>query len=197
MICWSVHPAVASSQSLRTALVASRSSVRCSTRTPGTPGVGVSGTCYPSSVMRMLPVALVLGSLCGCGSGGPAADDHSDTERADAADTFTAIAPAIRITGSGCSARLVEDGDPSTLNVGSRAPIGACAQRSDDGAWEPVQATVSHENVDGAVEMAGREGFSAAAPDAVVLRGVAPGLVRITVRMGDLEGSAAIRIVAD
>lgn len=109
---------------------------------------------------------------------------------------FTEIVPAIRIGGSGCSARLVDDGDPSTLNVGSRAPIGACAQR-DDGGWEPVQATVSHENVDGAVEMAGREGFSAAAPDAVVLRGVTPGLVRITVRLGELEGSVPIRIVAE
>ena len=144
----------------------------------------------------MLTVVLVLGSLCGCGGSGPGADP-ADTEVADPVAAFTEITPAIRITGSGCSGRLVDDGEPSTLNVGSRAPIGACAQRSDDGGWEPVQATVSHENVDGAVEMTGREDFSAAAPDAVVLRGVAPGLVQITVRMGDLEGSAPIRIVAD
>ena len=152
------------------------------------------GATLPS--MRMLTVALVIGSVYGCGGSGPV-DDSSGAAPADTANAaFTEVAPAIRIAGSGCSGRLVDDGEPSTLNVGSRAPIGACAQR-DDGGWDPVQATVSHENVDGAVEMAGREGFSAAAPDAVVLRGVTPGLVRITVRLGDLEGSAPIRIVAE
>ena len=77
--------------------------------------------------MHALAVVVAGFFLIGLG----ASREPADTDGANSLAAFTEVTPAIRITGSGCASRLVDDGEPGTLNVGSRVPIGACAQRGE------------------------------------------------------------------
>ena len=136
--------------------------------------------------IRVLTVALILGSAYGCS--GP---------------EFTEIAPAIYL-GAGNECGVLDDefdGAVTTIvgGPGGRPALAVCARILDSGEWVVVDGVLGVENVVGEarVLLIPPDNASLFADAPASLEALAVGHVRVTAAFGDMTGSGVIEIVAE